>query len=201
MLVSHVLIAVFWTVYVVLHSALASIGVKKIFRKKLGGYFKHYRLAYTFFAFAGLSLVVWYQASVRSMTLFRPVLFTNITGSIVAAVGLIIMLICIKKYFMGLSGLRSLIEEETYSELHISGIHRYVRHPLYLGTFLFIWGAAVLFPTLSLVVSNSVITIYTLIGIGLEEKKLVLDFGEQYRAYQKKVPKLIPKFGDQRNSF
>lgn len=95
---------------------------------------------------------------------------------------------------MGLSGLRSLVQEENYSELHISGIHRYVRHPLYLGTFLFIWGLFIVFPTLSLLISNSVITIYTLIGIKLEEKKLVLEFKEQYKAYQKTVPKLIPKF-------
>ena len=94
---------------------------------------------------------------------------------------------------MGLSGLRSLLQEETYSELLISGIHRYVRHPLYLGTFLFIWGLAILFPTLSLFISNLVITIYTLIGIKLEERKLVIEFGDQYRTYQQNVPKLIPK--------
>lgn len=194
MLSNHVLVAAFWAVYVVLHSVLASLTIKKFFKKKLGTYFKHYRLAYTIFAFAGFVLVVWFQASIRSADIFKPFLFTNIAGVIVTAAGLTIMLICIKKYFMGLSGLRSLVQEENYSELHISGIHRYVRHPLYLGTFLFIWGLFIVFPTLSLLISNSVITIYTLIGIKLEEKKLVLEFKEQYKAYQKTVPKLIPKF-------
>ena len=94
---------------------------------------------------------------------------------------------------MSLSGLRSLFQETVYPELIISGIHRYVRHPLYLGTFLFIWGLAVLFPYFSLVIANTIITVYTLLAIPFEEEKLVQEFGDQYRRYQKQVPKIIPK--------
>lgn len=194
MLITHILVAVFWIVYVVLHSVLASLTVKNFFKNRLGSRFKHYRLAYTIFAFVGLVLVLGFQAGIPSVNLFTPVFFSKAAGAIIAASGLVIMFICIKKYFMGLSGLRSLLQEESYSELLISGIHRYVRHPLYLGTFLFIWGLAIFFPTLSLFISDSVITLYTLIGIQLEERKLVMDFGDQYKAYQKAVPKLMPKF-------
>jgi methanethiol S-methyltransferase len=49
-----------------------------------------------------------------------------------------------------------------------------------------------LLPYLSLLIANSIITVYTLIGIGLEEKKLVNEFGESYSNYQASVPKLIP---------
>ncbi|RYF83316.1 MAG: isoprenylcysteine carboxylmethyltransferase family protein, partial [Chitinophagaceae bacterium] len=115
-------------------------------------------------------------------------------GYLVTITGFGIMLTCIRKYFMSLSGLRSLFQETTYPELIISGIHRHVRHPLYLGTFLFIWGLNILFPYLSLVVANAVITIYTLIAIKFEEDKLVAEFGEQYVQYKKSVPKLIPKW-------
>jgi protein-S-isoprenylcysteine O-methyltransferase Ste14 len=193
MLLNHILIGVFWAVYGVLHSVLASLGVKNYFRKISGAYFKHYRLTYTLFAFIGLILIVWFQATTPSINLFTPVFLTKAAGCIIAVVGLIIMFVCIKKYFMGLSGLRSLLHEEVYSELLISGIHRHVRHPLYLGTFLFIWGLVVVFPTFSLFISSSVITIYTLIGIRLEEKKLVHEFGDKYVAYQESVPKLIPR--------
>ena len=191
---NHILLAVLWIVYCVMHSVFASLPVKKKFQQKLGKYYKHYRLAYTVFAFIGLIAIAWFQFSIHSINLFSPTLFTKICGGFVALSGLLIMLICIKKYFMGLSGLRSLMREESHSELHVSGIHRYVRHPLYLGTFLFIWGLFILFPTVSLFISNSVITVYTLIGINLEEKKLALDFGDQYKAYQGSVPKLLPKF-------
>ena len=194
MLATHLLVALGWILYGVLHSVLASLRVKNFFKIRLGQGYRHYRLAYTLFAFAGLLLVAGFQFSITSFHLFTPVLFTRILGGIITASGLALMLICIKKYFMGLSGLRSLLQEEVYTELIISGVHRYVRHPLYSGTFLFIWGLFIVFPSASLLVSNAVITGYTLFGITLEEKKLVADFGEQYRVYKKTVPKLVPRF-------
>jgi protein-S-isoprenylcysteine O-methyltransferase Ste14 len=36
------------------------------------------------------------------------------------------------------------------------------------------------------------ITLYILIGARLEERKLLSQFGEDYRAYQQKVPMFIP---------
>ena len=95
---------------------------------------------------------------------------------------------------MNLSGLRSLAIEDFSNELQITGIHKYVRHPLYLGTFMFIWGLFLVIPLLSLLIANVIITVYTLIGIELEEKKLLSEFGENYRLYRQTVPKLIPTF-------
>jgi protein-S-isoprenylcysteine O-methyltransferase Ste14 len=108
--------------------------------------------------------------------------------------GLSLMLVCIKKYFISLSGLLSLVKETVSHQLLITGIHRYIRHPLYLGTFTFLWGLFLTTPYLSLLIANSIITVYTLIGIRLEETKLINEFGENYKLYQKKVPKLIPSF-------
>jgi protein-S-isoprenylcysteine O-methyltransferase Ste14 len=39
-----------------------------------------------------------------------------------------------------------------------------------------------------------VITLYTIWGARLEEKKLVARFGEKYQAYKQRVPMLIPRF-------
>jgi len=49
-----------------------------------------------------------------------------------------------------------------------------------------------MFPILSLLIVNIIITAYTLIGIRFEENKLVLEFGESYKEYQRKVPMIIP---------
>ena len=194
MFLNHIILATLWVLYGVLHSVLASLGFKKKMQQILGRNFKHYRLAYTIFAFVSLAAVVWYQVSISTVKFYKPTFLIVALGYLVVVTGFGIMLACIKKYFMSLSGLRSLFQEQTYSELMISGIHRYVRHPLYLGTFLFIWGLAVLFPYLSLVIMNTVITLYTILAIRYEEAKLVAEFGEQYREYQKTVPKLIPKW-------
>ena len=194
MLLNHIILAILWIVYGVLHSVLASVRVKQKMQQALGENYRHYRLAYTIFAFLSLVAVVWYQVSIDTIRFYKPGFLVVAFGYLVTITGFGIMLTCIKKYFMSLSGLRSLLQEQTYSELMIAGIHKYVRHPLYLGTFLFIWGLAILVPLLSLVVANAVITLYTILAIPFEEKKLVEEFGEQYTVYQKTVPKLIPKW-------
>ena len=104
------------------------------------------------------------------------------------------MVVCIKKYFSNLSGLKTFFIDEvkTDNQSIITGIHRYMRHPLYAGTFLFIWGLFIFMPFTSLLISNFIITAYTLIGIHFEEEKLIKEFGLPYEEYKKRVPKIIP---------
>ena len=158
----------------------------------LGNGFQYYRLGYTIFAILGLVLIVIYQYKLQTPLLFNRFFVLSALGWILFICGILVMLICIKKYFISLSGLQSLVKEPPRSQLMISGLHRFVRHPLYLGTFITIWAGFLLLPLLSLLISNAIITIYTLIGIELEERKLILEFGEEYRQYKNRVPRLIP---------
>ena len=104
------------------------------------------------------------------------------------------IIISILKYFKLLSGVRSLYEAEPSTELLRGGIHNYVRHPLYSGTLMFIWGLFFIFPMLSNLMAVIVITGYVLVGIRLEEKKLLIEFGNIYADYMTRVPMLIPGF-------
>jgi protein-S-isoprenylcysteine O-methyltransferase Ste14 len=194
MLLNHILLGLAWILYCVLHSLLASIRFKNAIQHKTGRWFRYYRLYYTLFAFLSLAAVIFFQLSIQTVRVYTTTLATLVAGGLVALAGLSIMLVCIKKYFLSLSGLKSLYQEEPSAELMIAGIHRYMRHPLYTGTFLFIWGLWITFPSLGLLIADAVITLYTLYAIRLEEHKLVAEFGEKYRDYQTKVPKLIPKF-------
>lgn len=199
MLLNHILLATLWIVYCVIHSLLADMRLKRKLQIWLGKKYKYYRLFYTFFAFIFLTGLLYFQISINTVQLFARHTVTIIAGSILSLSGLVLMLVCIKKYFISLSGLLSIFKEGERGSLLISGVHRYIRHPLYLGTFAFIWGLFLIFPYLSLFISNSLITIYTLIGIRLEETKLVAEFGDSYRQYQKQVPRLIPSFKNERN--
>jgi protein-S-isoprenylcysteine O-methyltransferase Ste14 len=125
--------------------------------------------------------------------MFTPGLVVLLFGCLIAAAGLVLMLICIKKYFISLSGLLSLVQDNSTNQLIIRGVHRYVRHPLYLGTFAMLWGLLLLMPYLSLLIAITIITGYTLFGIKLEETKLVEEFGESYVSYQRQVPMIIPR--------
>jgi protein-S-isoprenylcysteine O-methyltransferase Ste14 len=156
-------------------------------------HYKLYRLYYTLFAAISFVAIVIYQATISSYNLFMPTASSLVVGIAISFFGLTVMAICILKYFMQLSGIKGLIENTTTNELMITGIHKIVRHPLYSGTFIFIWGLLIIFPLASLLIANTIITIYTLIGLQLEERKLEKEFGEAYRLYKKKVPMLVPK--------
>ena len=153
-----------------------------------------YRIGYTIFSFLGLVAILIYQFSLQTKLLFIPSFAVSLIGIIMMASGAVIMVLMIWKYFMQLSGLRWLSRGKVSSKLEVNGLHHYVRHPLYLGTFVFIWGWFLLYPSLSFLICCSIITIYTLIGMRFEGEKLIKEFGDEYVEYQKKVPRLIPKF-------
>ncbi|TNJ35702.1 methanethiol S-methyltransferase [Arenimonas terrae] len=69
-------------------------------------------------------------------------------------------------------------------------IYRLVRHPLYLGFLLALWGG----PTMSIghALFAGALTVYILIAIQLEERDLVRELGERYVSYRKQVPMLVP---------
>jgi len=189
---SHIILALLWIVYCVLHSLLATETLKQRLQKTLKHNYKYYRLFYTVFAFLFLVALLYYQISLPAIALYSSKGIVFATGIVLGFFGLVLMLVCIKKYFIGLSGLLSLVQENASQDLIITGVHKYVRHPLYLGTFAFIWGLFLVLPYWSLLIADTVITVYTLIGIKLEEDKLVSEFGESYKLYQKKVPMIIP---------
>ena len=186
--------ALLWIVFCVLHSVFASGWVKRKTAAVLPAFMPWYRLAYTLFAFVSLAAVVWYQFKMNSPLLFARTALTNGLGVLIGGAGLLVMALCIKKYFLGLSGLKSLFHAIPAHQLIISGMHRHVRHPLYAGTFLAIWGLFVVLPYGSLLVSNTIITVYTIMAIEFEEQKLVAEFGDDYHRYREQVPKIIPFF-------
>lgn len=196
---NYFLLILFWIIYYAVHSILASTIVKDFFRKKIGKYFRYYRLAYSVFATITLIFLLFFQYSFYSPLLIRSVFLKYFSILFLALPGLVIMFISIKKYFMLLSGVRSLFIATPPSELKVNGIHRFVRHPLYLGTILFVCGLFFLFPTISNLIAVVLLIIYVLTGIVFEEKKLVKEFGKNYEEYILKVPMLIPGFKNKKS--
>jgi protein-S-isoprenylcysteine O-methyltransferase Ste14 len=191
---SHLLLAILWMAFCGLHSLLAADSIKQKIIPRLPKGIAVYRLWYTLFAAAGFVAVVLYQVSMHSIWLFRPgglVLAAGIAGCLC---GVTVMVICIVRYFMQLSGLQGLVKKNNTPVLLQNGLHGHVRHPLYMGTFIFIWSLWLVFPLLSLCISNIIITIYTIIGARLEEKKLERVFGADYTNYRKETPMFIPRF-------
>lgn len=179
-----------WGVYFLIHSILASNPIKSFFKELLGKSFRLYRILYSILATVGLLALLLFNATLPNDFLLQSVGIIRYSSLMLATFGVIIMSQTFKEYsamaFLGLT---------TESKKFIrSGILSKVRHPLYSGTILIIVGFFLFTPTLATLLSVLCILIYLPIGIYLEEKKLLLEFGDLYAQYQKEVPALFPDF-------
>ncbi|MBN2487771.1 MAG: isoprenylcysteine carboxylmethyltransferase family protein [Methanosarcinaceae archaeon] len=77
--------------------------------------------------------------------------------------------------------------------LNIRGIYRWVRDPFLLSGLVMIWLTP--FMTVNLLVIYLLITIYLYMGSLHWETRLVSQFGDEYREYQRRVHRIIPKSG------
>ncbi len=196
---NHLLLILFWILYYAIHSILAASSVKYFFQKRLKKYFRYYRLGYSIFATITLIWLLYFQYSFEGVVLIKSVWIKYFAILFLIFPGLIIMFISIKKYFMLLSGVSSIFTPVPASELKVDGIHRFVRHPLYSGTILFVWGLFFVFPFLNNLIAVVLLTLYVFIGISFEEKKLLKEFGRKYEGYMRGVPMLIPRFRNVKN--
>ena len=190
---NYLILALSWIAYFILHSVLASTQVKVYVKQISITFYRYYRLIYTLFATVSLIFILWFQYSFKSPLLLNSLILKYFSSLLLVIPGFAIMSASIFKYFKLLSGIRSIYLATPPAELKLNGIHKYVRHPLYLGTLLLVWGLFFIFPFLNNLIAVVAITMYVLVGIKYEEKKLVKEFGKDYTEYMKRVPGLIPK--------
>jgi protein-S-isoprenylcysteine O-methyltransferase Ste14 len=190
----HIWLAVCWIIFGVLHTMLATDSIKNLMQTILQRNFKFYRLGYSIIAALIIAYILFLNFSVESVLLWQPVIIEKIVSVITGILGLSVMLVCIRKYFFDLSGVNVFFREVLKDKLQVNGLNKYVRHPLYSSTLLFVWSFFFWQPLLSNLISCICILLYTLIGIYFEEEKLVKTFGEDYKEYAAKVPMIIPGF-------
>lgn len=185
MLITHLTFFGLWAVYYFLHSFLALNSVKA----KVPLSTQAYRLLYSAFSGLGLLFVLFFGASLESSFIIAPSETTTYLGLILAGTGVLLVKRAFRSYsFRGFLGFK----KEDDNTLHTSGLQGRMRHPLYTGTVLLVAGYLIFNPLLVNLVTFASLMIYLPIGIKLEEKKLLNQFGDDYRNYQKQVPALFP---------
>ena len=186
-----------WVLWCTLHSTLISTTVTDFAKKKLGGSFRFYRLFYNVVSLVTLIPLVYYSHMLREAPVFRWEGPLGIVQVFLLAVSVYLFVAGGRHYswarFWGISQIKagragsSLADSS--STFVVSGIHRIIRHPWYLGGILIVWAQDM---SASTILINLVISVYFMIGAVLEERKLVLEFGEEYREYQRTVSMLFP---------
>jgi len=82
------------------------------------------------------------------------------------------------------------LDEPQRGKLVTTGLYRYMRQPMYTFSMLVLICSPVM--TMNLLYSIIIFALYFWIGSYFEERNLTKRFGEDYREYQKDVPRFIP---------
>ena len=93
-----------------------------------------------------------------------------------------------------LVGLAELDPTRPESQVVSGGIYERVRHPRYLGAMLSWWGAVLLTSATRVALLVLVFTGLLLLVTELEERELMARLGENYAAYRRRVPRLLPRW-------
>lgn len=93
-------------------------------------------------------------------------------------------------------GWRELYRAQKEKRLATGGLYALVRHPQYTGLFIGLFGEGIVhWPTIfSVALFPVIVLVYWLLARS-EEKRVLEEFGDEYRTYQRRVPMFIPRFG------
>lgn len=95
-----------------------------------------------------------------------------------------------------IQGWRELYRARQREALATDGLYGLVRHPQYTGLFLALFGEGVVhWPTVFSVGLFPVIVLAYSLLARREERQMIEQFGDRYRAYQRQVPRFLPHWG------
>ena len=182
----------FWLFYFTLHSGLASNSLKNKIYQIFPRSQRYYRICFNLFAFFSLLPLLLYSLNLEDQLLFHSQSI-EVIGFVFISLGAIVLWISFKSFNQAeFLGIEQLQEVQKPAKLMQDGLYKMVRHPLYFGTILLFIGLFCLIPTTKLLLINAIVFGYLLVGSWLEEKKLIVQFGQEYIDYKKKVKGLIP---------
>ncbi len=140
---------------------------------------------------------------VRFFGIDSPNLNANLWSSLLGVGELGMMISMILGYallFIGIGlfiqGWRELFRARQKNRLVTKGLYRFVRHPQYTGLFIGLFGEGIVhWPTIFSVAIFPVIVLAYYLLSRREEKKVIEQFGDEYRVYQTHVPMFVPCLG------
>lgn len=188
---AHLYYGLGWLSFGLLHSLLASHKGAAFLQDKTGCY---WRAIYNLIAVVHLAAVL-----ALGDFLFPNPAPLDLTGiqtrglTVLGLIGWSVFIIALWSYDLKrLTGI-AYIKEKTITlpiePFHKEGLHRFVRHPVYTSALMIIWAGVKTEPDIATAIWA---TIYIVIGLYFEEKKLARLYGHEYDHYKSQVPALVP---------
>lgn len=188
--------ALAWAFFALGHSGLAAPTVKRrlasTVKRRLAPLLgRGQRLAYNAVAIAQFAVVAWVGATaLGDRPAFALPAWALAAMMATHGTGWAVLIGAARFYDLGrLAGTAQWRGADEDEGLRLDGPHAYVRHPLYAGGYLILWGAAISPLGLATALWGS---LYLALGTWLEERKLLAQYGEAYAGYRRLVPALIP---------
>lgn len=181
-----------FTLFAMVHSALAIPSLARWFTVRSAHLFRFYRLYYNI---VSLALLGWLMSAPGNSTVlyvvpgvWSLVLYCLQLGFLLALSACVMQTGAAE--FLGISGRTP--EATKARRLITSGWYGLVRHPLYLFSILFLVSNPVI--SVRWLLLTLVSTGYFIVGARIEEKRLREEFGSDYHTYQRTVPFILPRF-------
>jgi protein-S-isoprenylcysteine O-methyltransferase Ste14 len=196
-MLEHVGLAAGWIAWCALHSLLITHAVTDRLRRRFGAHYAWFRFVYVVISVLTLLPLLWWQWRIPTPLYWSWQLPWSLLQWTLLGVSGIIMYLGARQYdqpfFFGIRQIRDHLSshDAEYAGFEAKGILARVRHPYYTAGILFLLAFGDI--TAANVILKSVGIAYFIIGAFLEEKKLIAEFGEQYRDYRRRVPMFVPR--------
>jgi protein-S-isoprenylcysteine O-methyltransferase Ste14 len=183
-----------WVGYFVLHSALASLVLKRAVARRFPAWMPAYRLAFNALAVLLALPLLWWTLTAGGPVMWRWTGAWSWAADILAAAAAAGFVTTLRDYDGGeFLGTRQWHARQTRVEdqerFRLSPLHRHVRHPWYALGLVILWTRDM---DAARLLAAVLATGYVVVGMYLEERKLVALHGDAYREYRRRVPPLVP---------
>ena len=154
------------------------------------------RSTYVLFANLAVILLLWKWQPIPAVvwSTENPALAQFLMALSLAGWGIVFLSTFLINHF-DLFGLKQVIDNLTghiarEQKFYTPFLYKFVRHPLYLGFLIAFWAAPTM--TVGHLLFALATTAYIFIGIALEERDLIANFGDTYLDYRARVSMIVP---------
>jgi methanethiol S-methyltransferase len=192
----YILLCTLWIAWCFLHSFFTTSRTTTWFKNHLGERFNFYRLTYNLFSLLTVLPLLYWQGNISGPVVIPLSPLLRYFKIIVIIPTIALMAAAFLSFdireFMGIKQITGRAKGNTAPAITKRGLYGLVRHPIYLGGFIFF---LILTTDVALAqfLGYLILALYMVIGTFREDMRLANELGDVYRRYQKEVPMFLPK--------